>query len=331
MNALAVGLTAVVVAVRAGGAQVLTVTGADTRELPSGPFEPDRHRTLELALRSYVSGQAGLTLGYVEQLYTFGNRHRGALGRNREITIGYLALVGPEAVGSQPGAAWCPYYRLFPWEDRRPGASSGLDPALRGALEEWCAQAGTEREDRQARVVQAFGGAQFPWDPERVILRYELLYEAGLVAESHRDWASYPREERDQLPIRQRRMDDPALRALAEDHCVSGEALGQDHRRILASSLSRLRGKLKYRPVIFELVPEEFTLLQIQKVAEALSGQALHKGNFRRLLVQGGLVKPTEAKDLSGGGRPAALYRFRRSVTLERPAPGLRLPTVPRG
>ena len=98
-----------------------------------------------------------------------------------------------------------------------------------------------------------------------------------------------------------------------------------DHRRILATAMGRLRGKLKYRPVVFELLPPEFTLLDLQKTVEAISGTLLHKQNFRRLVEQGGLVETTGNVSTETGGRPAKLYRFRREVVLERPAPGLRV------
>jgi hypothetical protein len=98
-----------------------------------------------------------------------------------------------------------------------------------------------------------------------------------------------------------------------------------DHRRILATALGRLRGKLKYRPVVFELLPPEFTLYDLQRTVEAISGTLLHKQNFRRLVEQGGLVEATGNVSTATGGRPAKLYRFRREVVLERPAPGLRV------
>ncbi len=99
-----------------------------------------------------------------------------------------------------------------------------------------------------------------------------------------------------------------------------------DHRRIAATALSRLRGKLKYRPVVFELLPATFTLLQLQRVVEALAGMRLHKQNFRRLVENGGLVEGTGRIDTRTGGRPAELFRFRREVLRERPAPGVGLP-----
>jgi hypothetical protein len=103
-----------------------------------------------------------------------------------------------------------------------------------------------------------------------------------------------------------------------------------DHRRILATALGRLRGKLKYRPVVFELLPSTFTLLQLQRVVEALAGVRLHKQNFRRLVETGGLVEGTGRFHAGTGGRPAELFRFRREVLRERPAPGVGLPGVRR-
>ena len=97
-----------------------------------------------------------------------------------------------------------------------------------------------------------------------------------------------------------------------------------DHRRILATAMGRLRAKLKYRPVVFELLPPAFTLTTLQRTVEAISGQHLHKQNFRRLVESAALVEPT-GETVTTGGRPAALFRFRREVVQERPAPGLRL------
>jgi hypothetical protein len=101
-----------------------------------------------------------------------------------------------------------------------------------------------------------------------------------------------------------------------------------DHRRILATALTRLRGKIKYRPVVFELMPPTFTLLQLQRTVEALAGLRLHKQNFRRLVEQQGLVEETGRIVTATGGRPAREVRFRPEAILERPAPRLRLPAA---
>ncbi len=100
-----------------------------------------------------------------------------------------------------------------------------------------------------------------------------------------------------------------------------------DNRRILSTALGRLRGKLRYRPVVFELLPPHFTLLMLQRAVEALAGVRLHKQNFRRLVITGGLVERTGRRDAGGRGRPAELFRFRQEVLLERTAPGVGIPT----
>jgi hypothetical protein len=107
-----------------------------------------------------------------------------------------------------------------------------------------------------------------------------------------------------------------------------GAPMALDNRRILAVALDRLRGKLKYRPLVFELLPPAFTLFKLQRLVEALSGVRLHKQNFRRLVVADGLVEPTGQVDSRTGGRPAELFRFRREVLGERQTPGVGLPAI---
>ncbi len=99
-----------------------------------------------------------------------------------------------------------------------------------------------------------------------------------------------------------------------------------DHRRIMATALSRVRGKLTYRPVVFELLPSTFTLSRLQHVVEALIGVRLHTQNFRRLVDATGLVEGTGRHETPARGRPAELFRFRKEVLRERAAPGLRIP-----
>ena len=158
-------------------------------------------------------------------------------------------------------------------------------------------------ELRRDRVRLCFGMDGVAWDEEKVLERYELLYEAGLVQEfGARQWRPHGRT----------------------DGCL-GAAMMFDHRRILATAIARLRGKMKYRPVVFELMAPSFTLLELQRTVEALLGRRLHKQNFRRLVAEQGLVEGTGKFAASARGRPAELFRFRREVLRERPAPGLRL------
>ena len=73
-------------------------------------------------------------------------------------------------------------------------------------------------------------------------------------------------------------------------------------------------------------MPPTFTLSALQHVVEALVGVTLHKQNFRRLVENAGLVEGTGSRSDYTGGRPAELFRFRREVLRERPAPGMHLP-----
>lgn len=275
--------------------------------LPFAPLESE-HPTLELGLRNVVRQQAGLELGYVEQLYTFADRFRDPVeqeGGPRAISVAYLALVHEGETGVT-GARWSEWYAYLPWEDWREGRPALLEREIAAALAAWV-EGTTEsalRRQRRERVEITFGLGGAPWDAERVLERYELLYEARLVEESWRDLVEEP----------------------AADRRAFGRPMVLDHRRMLAAALGRLRGKLRYRPVVFELLPPTFTLLQLQQVVEALAGVRLHKANFRRLLENARLVEGTGELDPSTGGRPAELFRFRREVLRERPAPGVGLP-----
>jgi hypothetical protein len=198
------------------------------------------------------------------------------------------------------------------------------------ALREW-ASAGADAPARQARWERAeitFGLGEAGWDGDRVLERFELAYELGLVAERWWDQA-YRAAATVQVPeTPERRSQLPPLAVTGEGPTCLGRPMAIDHRRIVATALGRLRGKLKYRPVVFELLADEFTLWQLQRVVEALAGVRLHKANFRRLVEHGGLVEGTGRHDTKTGGRPAELFRFRREVLTERKAPGVGLPRM---
>ena len=282
-----IGLSAVVIALRDRKACVLTTPGGDGEAaLPFGPFDPVRDRTFELALRDFVTAQTGFHLGFVEQLYTFGDLGRDSPRatpgpeRRREVSVGYLALTADAAEFPQAEARWTPVLDIFPWEDRRDGPPVCLAPLIAG-LATWA----DDDPRRQARIETLFATTPSQrWNEGRVLDRYELLYEAGLVAESARDRDCPP-----PVPL--------------------GRSMASDHRRILATGLGRLRSKLKYRPVLFDLMPETFTLSELQTAAEAVAGLSLHKQNFRRGVERTGLVQPTGRLSAATGGRPAELFR----------------------
>ncbi len=311
-----IGLTAAIVAMQGTAPQILTVGGdGEGIGLPSGPFEPLSHRTFEIALRTFVAEQTALSVGYIEQLYTFGDRGRHArVGDTTHVlSVGYLALTRipqeNEAL-AKAGASFEPWYKFFPWEDWRGGRPAMLDASILPELHPWTKAVPREQGralGRKERVKLAFGIDGAPWDEERVLERYELLYEAGLIEEARRDGRETALARKRLTPL--------------------GQPMHFDHRRILATAIARLRAKLKYRPVVFELMPPAFTLTSLQNTVEAIAGRHLHKQNFRRLVDSSALVEPTGESVKATGGRPAALFRFRREIVEERPAPGLRFGT----
>ena len=82
-----------------------------------------------------------------------------------------------------------------------------------------------------------------------------------------------------------------------------------DHREIVGMAVKRLRGKLNYAPVGYALLPEHFTLLQLQRVHEIILGTRVNKDSFRRRMLASGELEQTGATQDGVDHRPAALYR----------------------
>ena len=306
LDAITADLVAVLVAVTDGHPKIMTIEHAAA--LPSGPFQ-FAHRSLQMGLRAWVETQTGHPLGYVEQLYTFADRGRtGDPDAPHRISISYLGLTREEEGRQGEDAQWSSWYDYFPWEDHRDGAPAMLTKIIAPKLKAW-ARAADEpalQKTRWRRAAITFSLDGREWNEELALQRYELLYEASLIPEAVRDKKT--------------------LRDKGTEPLVPGRAMTADHRRILATGVARLRAKIKYRPVVFELMPEEFTLLQLQRSVEALAGRLVHKQNFRRLIEQQELVEETGAMAPDTIGRPAKLFRFRQGVLAERAVVGTKLP-----
>ncbi len=318
---VAITLNAVLAAIADNQPMALCVKVKGALGLPYGPFDPERHRTFEIGVREWVTRQTHVSLGYVEQLYTFGDMGReaplaalaSAGAGDRVVSVGYLALAREPAPVSAAEAGWRDWYGFFPWEDWRSGEPAALKERINPALDAWIAQGGSDESIRRARVAAAFGRNGAGWDEARTLDRYELMYEAGLVAEAFRDRREAGLEPPD--------ADEPK-------GSETGMAMISDHRRILATAVGRLRGKLRYRPIIFELAPAEFTLLQLQKITEAIVGFKFHKQNFRRSIENSGFVEHTGQTTQQAGGRPAALFRANHDKSKSRAAGGLSIPRM---
>lgn len=300
-HTVATELVAVLVAVTQGEPRVLTRDRAHA--LPAGPFESS-HRSLQAGLRAWVEAQTHHPLGYVEQLYTFADSDRANRQGQRIISVSYLGLARELENPDIDTVGWQDWYRYFPWEDWRDGRPGMIDAKILPALRRWCAQApqAAEKRQRRQRVDYTFGPDAADWSEDMVLQRYELLFEAGLVPEAARHSDS------------------------ACSQPLPGDSMLHDHRRILATAMARLRAKMRYRPLVFELMPPAFTLLQLQQTFEAVAGRSLHKQNFRRFIEQQALVEETGGMAQGTTGRPAKLFQFRGDVLRERAIAGSKLP-----
>jgi hypothetical protein len=306
-----VGLTAVVLSVRQEQPVALVTQAASVSpptpqwRLPGGLFSPTEQPSLEAAVREVVLEKAGRELGYVEQLLTdyspfderpgSTNSSNGTVDVSRQLSVSYLALSRADTVPLAGVARWLDCYELLPWEDFRGGRPSVLPHHILPGLEAWCnganedeqASTGETPMSRRERVAVSFGLSGRSWDDQRVVDRFDLVMEGGLLPGG------------------------------------APSTLTPCDLRLVAAGLGRLRAKIRYRPVVFELLPPEFTLFELQRTVEAVLGPTLHKQNFRRLVEGTGLVEPTGDVRNNTGGRPAKTFRFRREVLLERPAPGV--------
>lgn len=263
-------LVAVLVSIRNNTPYILTLDHGSS--FPSGPLMVE-HRSLQKGMRNWVEHQTGLKLGHTEQLYTFADPLHGR--GHQMVRISYMAFIRQN---SEHALSEHSIYAYFPWEDRRDPASAPLLQTIAKRLDDW-ARGSTSRQQRCATV---FGLEDHAWNDELSLQRYELLWEAGLVPES--TWHNTP--------------------------LLPGLSMQRDYRRILATALSRMRAKIRYTPAVFDLLPRQFTLLQLQQAMEALAGRAMHKQNFRRLVQQQKLVSRTAEYDSPLQGRPAQLYQF---------------------
>ncbi len=261
--------------------------------LPACHFEPSRHETLDTAVRQGVLAGYSSEATHLEQLASHCTETRRDRNRSSALSIGYLALVRADRLAHVPRSGWLKLYDMLPWEDWRHGRPAIVGDVIIPGLARWlettniAADGGSEAS--LARVRIAFGLDDSSWDDERVVERLEILEAAGLIAR------------------------------------VSPLAVEPTHRRIVAAALGRLRARIRHRPVVFDMLPTQFTLFELQRAVEAILGPHLHKQNFRRLVEGMGLVEPTGDVRSHTGGRPARLFRFRSAVMLERTAPGVRI------
>lgn len=92
--------------------------------------------------------------------------------------------------------------------------------------------------------------------------------------------------------------------------------LAFDHEEILATAVRRIRGKLDYTPIGFQLLPKRFTLRRLQEVHETILGRSVNKDAFRRRMCASGQLHATGTLEDEVGHRPAELYEFRERAAI---------------
>ena len=200
------------------------------------------------------------------------------------MSVSYLGLTREAGETGVAQVGWQDWYRYFPWEDRRAGVPALLDETIAPRLAAWC-EAGADQGARRRQRADITFGERRGLERGHGAAALRAAVRGGPGARGR------------------------AARAVGGE-ALPGEPMRHDHRRILATGIARLRAKIKYRPVVFELMPAQFTLLQLQQAVEALAGRGLHKQNFRRLIEQQDLVE-----------RPATWPRHRRQAGQAVPVP----------
>ena len=349
-------VVAVLVAITEHTARVLTVDQG--KLLPNGPLMP-LHRSLQAGVRQWVEEQTQQPLGYLEQLYTFVDTNRRNDDGHALVYVSYLGLVQETQTQLQSQALWRDWYDYFPWENHLAGMPAIIMDYIVPALLRWAddAKAPDVQQRRRQRIGLCWGVSEImldnclqnksavlntesnsqpinnpeyeireyenrEWIAEHVLLRYEMLYEAGLIAEAPTYPPSYlSNTQSDSAQTNSAQTNsaqpDKAFKLPSNWSQLIGSPMYYDHRRVIATAISRLRAKIEYRPLIFGLMPDVFTLSQLQQSVEALSGVRLHKQNFRRLLESQKLVLETGQSSIAQRGRPAKLYRFRHDIELQ--------------
>ena len=263
---------------------------------PSVAFDPEAHDCLNVGVRAWLTESTGLDVGRLEQVHT-ARRHSPAdvIGEaGSALSIGFLGLVPPQQRAAVGRGVWRNCLEYMPWEDRRRrGGLTGHERVGQALLQQLQSSTllGEHALERQSRRIRAaFGLDGAGWDETQTLERFELAYALDPYDGVGSIEALHP----------------------------SPVAMVRDHLQILAAAMGRLRSRLRVRPIAVDLVPPVFTLLDLQRSAEAILGPSLHKQNFRRYVEGAGVIEATGTMRQQTGGRPAQLFRFRREGTAER-------------
>lgn len=173
-----------------------------------------------------------------------------------------------------------------------PGAKIRLDSSLEDAAS-GCVEFVTGIKEIFLEQLYTYGEPSRHEEHRVVTVVYFALLPSNLLLPKHTEQAGAVWHSIDQLPV-----------------------IGWDHQEILTYALRRVRYKLEYTAIGFELLPNAFTLTELQHTYEIILGEILDKRNFRRRILDAGIIEPT-ADRRGGDGRPAQLYRYRPDAVAE--------------
>lgn len=215
---------------------------------------------------------------------------------SRGLVMDVAALIAKRRHVQLPGSDWWPLYSLFPWEDWRKGAPTGLIQTLLPEIYRWCGFNTGRQAEKCARVARLFADDDGPFQPEMLFERFNMLYGAGLLPEALRDRSGAA------VSVRNRHVH------------IFGQTMLGDDRQMLARALSTFRRELHVRPLPYWLIAGRFSLGALQRTTEALLGLPLHTQNFRRDIMRLDMLEDTGRQETRNTRRPARLYSWREGL-----------------
>jgi hypothetical protein len=261
-----------------------------TRCLPRFDWNSKTDSNSETQFRKQIPQHLRPALTHVEQLDT--RFEEGIL------LVTMLCQVQDRSKFRLPASDWWPLFHLFPWEDWRKCAPAAVSESLLPKLYQWSRTSAPDETNSRRRLGQLFADGDQSWSSHHILARFQALYAAELLPEALRDRSG-------------------AAVSVRHGHTrVYGQTMAGEDRLLLAKALSTLRTSLRHGPSAHQLTLKVFTLGDLQKILENLTGIGLHTQNFRRDILRSGLLEPVTGPMKQKGKRPVKTYRWTSKIDL---------------
>ncbi len=213
-----------------------------------------------------------------------------------KLCIYFLALIDDRRQFRPPASDWWPLFDLFPWEDWRKAPPKVIGDILLPKCLRWNGQLPKQERRDAAYICALFGAEPFPWIAQNLAARFALLYQAGLLPEALRDRSGAS------ISVRHHHIQ------------VFGQTMYGNDRLQLAKALSQLRKNMSHSPMVKWLLPDPFSLGDLQKILEHITGIGLHTQNFRRDVLRSSLIEPSTQKPKKSMYKSAKLYQWNPAI-----------------